>query len=75
MKRKYGVEYRLLVVAGDVEARLQPPKKTYEEVLRQARRHRKQDPDRDDGLHCVRIDWTLCRVSVEDFSGGQMEQG
>ena len=73
MGRKTGVDYHLLIMFGDVEASLQPPKKTYAEVLSQARRHRKKDKAKDDGLHVVRVDWTLCRLSVEDFSGGQME--
>jgi hypothetical protein len=65
------MKYYLLKMLGDVEPELEGPFATDDEVLEVAKRHRVDDPGREDGLFQVAID-DLGDLAIVPFAGWEL---
>jgi hypothetical protein len=68
------MKYYLLTMLGDVEPDLAGPFATDDDVLEAAKRHRAEDPGREDGLYQLAID-DLGNPTIGPFAGGELEEG
>ena len=68
MPLKQTEDYYLLVVYGDVEPELSNKLKSYDSVLRKARKHRRENGT-DDGLYIIAAT-AGANVSIDAFCGG-----
>jgi hypothetical protein len=68
------MKYYLLKMLGDVEPELEGPFATDDEVLEAAKRHRVDDPGREDGLFLAAID-DLGDLAIVPFAGWELEEG